>query len=242
MSFSGQQYYYIGDSKYYKTGNELGRDSICKQYTYARNVIQWNVDLFNGVRNKKRTSGIKLRDDETEGYNIIPNFFISARMDKHFRYDEDGIKENDKENKSYQFRNRLFDRDTLLLFHYDVNFLFVLSLYARNDAAARAEWKEKLRGKFRESIQKWLRESYDFYILNAHPGVEWKDYIHCHFKDVVGKIYRPFKDEGTLLLALENVKDDSKVKEDADINIYIENAKLIAELEKSFNVMPFNFR
>ena len=39
--------YYIGDSKYYKMGNELGKESVYKQYTYARNVIQWNLDIFN---------------------------------------------------------------------------------------------------------------------------------------------------------------------------------------------------
>ena len=136
--------YYIGDSKYYKMGNELGRESIYKQYTYARNVIQWNLDIFNGESDKKSTSGIKLRDDETEGYNIIPNFFISARMDEQFRYDEEGIQESNKQEtrrKSYQFKNRLFDRDTLLLFHYDVNFLFVLSLYARNNEGERSAWK-----------------------------------------------------------------------------------------------------
>lgn len=42
-----RQTYYIGDSKYYKMGHELGRESIYKQYTYARNVIQWNLDIFN---------------------------------------------------------------------------------------------------------------------------------------------------------------------------------------------------
>ena len=31
--------YYIGDSKYYKRGNSLGKESIYKQFTYARNVI-----------------------------------------------------------------------------------------------------------------------------------------------------------------------------------------------------------
>lgn len=69
--------YYIGDSKYYKMGNELGKESVYKQYTYARNVIQWNLDIFND--GKVPPSGIKLRDDETEGYNIIPNFSFRHR-------------------------------------------------------------------------------------------------------------------------------------------------------------------
>lgn len=222
--------YYIGDSKYYKMGNELGKESIYKQYTYARNVIQWNLDIFNGESDKKNTSGIKLRDEETEGYNIIPNFFISARMDEQFRYDEEGIQESDKQEtrrRSYQFKNRLFDRDTLLLFHYDVNFLFVLSLYARNNEEARAAWKEKIRGKFRETIQDWLQDSFNFYVLKAHPGVNTKEYIHSHFKDVIGKMYSPYEDQNILSLALDN---DENMKKDND--------RLLDELGKSFYVMP----
>ena len=34
--------YYIGDSKYYKRNNPIGKESVAKQFTYARNVIQWN--------------------------------------------------------------------------------------------------------------------------------------------------------------------------------------------------------
>ena len=222
--------YYIGDSKYYKMGNELGKESIFKQYTYARNVIQWNLDIFNGESDKKSTSGIKLRDEETEGYNIIPNFFISARMDEEFRYDEEGIQESNKQEtrrKSYQFKNRLFDRDTLLLFHYDVNFLFVLSLYARNNEVARAAWKEKIRGKFRQTIQEWLQESFSFYALKAHPGVNTKEYIHSHFKEVIGKMYSPFEDQSILSLALDK---DEAMKADND--------HLLAELSKSFYVQP----
>lgn len=84
-----QQTYYIGDSKYYKMGHELGKESIYKQYTYARNVIQWNLDIFND--GKRTQSGVKLRDDVTEGYNIIPNFFISAKLNEQFDYSDDGI-------------------------------------------------------------------------------------------------------------------------------------------------------
>ncbi len=40
--------YYIGDSKYYKLSGDVGDTSVYKQYTYAWNVIQWNLDIFNG--------------------------------------------------------------------------------------------------------------------------------------------------------------------------------------------------
>lgn len=49
-----QQTYYIGDSKYYKMGHELGSESIYKQYTYARNVIQWNLDIFNSGKKQNQ--------------------------------------------------------------------------------------------------------------------------------------------------------------------------------------------
>lgn len=168
--------YYIGDSKYYKMGNELGKESVYKQYTYARNVIQWNLDIFNNGR--VPTSGVKLRDDETEGYNIIPNFFISATMDERFDYGNDGINETDRRNNLYmskQFNNRLYDRDTLLLFHYDVNFLFVLSLYAKNHLGEQRTWKEKIRAKFRKEIQTWLQQDFEFYAMKPRPKVNVKD-------------------------------------------------------------------
>lgn len=200
-----KQTYYIGDSKYYKMGHELGSGSVYKQYTYARNVIQWNLDIFNDGRQTE--SGVKLRDDVTEGYNIIPNFFISAKLNEHFDYSDDGIEKTDRKHnkhKKMQFKNRLFDRDTLLLFHYDVNFLFVLSLYARNNAVLKAEWKEKVRNKFRQEIQNWLQQDYNFYAMRARPGVNGEEYIKHNFKEVVGKIYTPFKDENTYSLALDS--------------------------------------
>lgn len=214
--------YYIGDSKYYKMGNELGKESVYKQYTYARNVIQWNLDIFND--GKVPPSGIKLRDDETEGYNIIPNFFISASMDEKYRYSIDGIKETDRKNNRYmskQFQNRLFDRDTLLLFHYDVNFLFVLSLYARNNKDEQYHWKENIRSKFCTEIRNWLQQDFDFYAMRPLPTVNVKEYVETHFRQVLGKVYTPFSEENIFSLALDK-------KEEKD------NEALLAELRKSF--------
>ena len=57
--------YYIGDSKYYKMGNELGKESVYKQYTYARNVIQWNMDIFKTLKYHHRVLNfvmMKLKD------------------------------------------------------------------------------------------------------------------------------------------------------------------------------------
>ena len=226
-----RQTYYIGDSKYYKMGHELGRESVYKQYTYARNVIQWNLDIFNGLNGTVKTSPVRLRDELTEGYEIIPNFFISAKLDEQFRYNDDGIEKTDRKknkHKNVQFMNRLFDRDTMLLFHYDVNFLYVLSLYARDNASQKAAWKNKIRNRFRREIQEWLQKDYDFYAMRAKPSVDDAAYIKTHFQQLLGKIYTPFsQDKSIYSLALENA---DKYKS--------ENEALLSELRKHFFVEP----
>ena len=111
--------YYIGDSKYYKRSKndrtQLGDKSIYKQYTYARNVIQWNINLFlDGEVNGEYP---QLRDSLTEGYNPIPNFFISARIpnkktggSKFLSFDDKELKAQDGGVQlNRQFENRLFD-------------------------------------------------------------------------------------------------------------------------------------
>lgn len=191
-------------------GHELGTESVYKQYTYARNVIQWNLDIFNDFNKTVKTSNVRLRDENTEGYEIIPNFFISAKMDEGFNYTKDGIEKTDRQNNKYkqlQFKNRLFDRDTLLLFHYDVNFLFVLSLYARDNAVQKADWKEKVRNKFRKEIQDWLQVDYNFYAIKAHPDVNGEEYIKDHFKELLGKVYTPFADKNVYSLALDKAPE-----------------------------------
>lgn len=225
--------YYIGDSKYYKLGNDIGKESVYKQYTYARNVIQWNLDLF--MDRKQKSSDVKLRDDVTEGYNVIPNFFISAKMDSGLSY-ADRVDETERRHPyfvSRQFENRLFDRDTLLVFHYDVNFLYVVSLYARDNAGQKVAWRNKVRDIFREKIQEILGKQYQFYAMRQHPGVDGVGYIREHFKQLLGKVYTPFEDKGIYSLALE---DPSAVPEDRRCDVARENAEVLESLRESFYV------
>lgn len=222
--------YYIGDSKYYKIGNSLGTESIYKQRTYARNVIQWNLDIWlDGKANmNNRFERIQLFDEVTEGYNIIPNFFISATIDNETLSYDDHTEPHPKQPPvSRQFKNRLYDRDTLLLSHYDVNFLFVLSLYARNRAAAKSAWRESVRAKFRIAIQQMLKEKFDFYALAAHPDVDATAYFKAHFQDTLGKTFRPYENQNIFSLAL-----DKSFPQD--------NKNLLAALGDNFYVVPVN--
>lgn len=220
--------YYIGDSKYYKIGNSLGKESIYKQRTYARNVIQWNIDIWlNGKPNMADPfERIQLFDEVTEGYNVIPNFFISASIDKKTLSYEDYTEPHPNQPPvSRQFKNRLYDRDTLLLSHYDVNFLFVLALYARNNAGAKAAWKHSVRDKFRRAVQDMLKEKFKFYALAAHPDVNASDYFKSHFQDTLGKTFRPYENQNIFSLAL-----DKSYPEDND--------RLLSSLEENFYVVP----
>ncbi|PAM96116.1 hypothetical protein B4N84_03990, partial [Flavobacterium sp. IR1] len=72
--------FYIGDSKYYKSDNHAGKVSKNKQFTYAKNIIQYNIDLLNEGRYFKES--IRYRDELTEGYNVTPNFFIYGFVDE----------------------------------------------------------------------------------------------------------------------------------------------------------------
>lgn len=195
-----KEIYYIGDSKYYKIGSSVGDESVYKQYTYARNVIQWNLDLFlSDNEEKKKTDNPKniwLRDETTEGYNIIPNFFISAFVDKNLSFENDNLRKRDTVFNARQFENRLFDRDTLIITHYDVNFLYVLSLYARNNTFAKTSWKVQVRELFRKNIQDELNKNYSFYAITPREGVNADQFMQQNFQQLLGKVYTPYGETG----------------------------------------------
>ena len=207
--------YYIGDSKYYKRNHSVGGESVAKQFTYARNVIQWNLRIFLDDKPEEaayRDDFPKLRDDVTEGYNVIPNFFISATVDADLSYDEGTIeRKKDSLLQSRHFENRLFDRDTLLIAHYDVNFLFVLSLYARNSYGKKEYWKNKMRRKFREDIQEMLSARFKFYAMTPYSSTDPEIFFKEHFQMMLGKVYTPYNDvnEKTTFYSLALTKVDS---------------------------------
>ena len=217
----GGKTFYIADSKYYKRGNGLGEESVAKQFTYARNILQLDIDLFlNGDKASERVKerraavgGVRLlRDEATEGYDVIPNFFISATVPESLDYDDDRLALHEGEYRNVHFANRLFDRDTMILSHYDVNFLYVVRLYARNDAGLRAAWRRKVRDEFREHIRTLLGERFLFHAMMPCDGVSDEDaarFLRENFRVTLGKVYAPYpRVDGKKVysLALENPK------------------------------------
>lgn len=245
--------FYIGDSKYYKQANNPEGNSIYKQYTYARNVIQANLDLFNqkdanGKRiNKPGEDYLIYRDDDTEGYNITPNFFIRAHVPSDRSYEDDDLQEKGDMEKKIHFENRLFDRDTLLLQHYDINFLYVLSVYGSENAVAQKAFKQKARIMFRDKIMEDIEKEYDFFSLQLKPytiedcddedeegSVSNVDRMNRlveqkYFHRLLGKAFRPYKEEEFLYLSLESKPE-----------YYQGNMKLLADLSQDFNIRHYN--
>lgn len=222
-----REVYYIGDSKYYKNGHLVTSESIYKQYTYARNVIQWNVNLFlsddtaydeedrqSRKEDRERFKNIHLQDSNvTEGYDVIPNFFISA-----FVYDDHKYNATENIRKhingkgehctkvSYQFPDRLFDRDTLFLSQYDVNFLYVIYLYARNKANEKAVWKKHVREIFRNEIREVIQSEYKIYAMRARLGVDGVLYFQQHFYELNGRVFQPYGENREMYFAYARPK------------------------------------
>lgn len=231
-----QSIYYIGDSKYYKIGHEVVGSALYKQYTYAKNVIQYNLNLFLAEKQGKPLSAkvkkrmLPYRDEMTEGYNITPNFFISAKINKLNSMEYDYNNPHLEEHKSSegdtalshvqkQFENRLFDRDTLWLSQYDINFLFIIALYVRDNDYAKDHFRRDARELFRRRIIPIIEAEYDFFILVKKEEDPLKKLVDKHFRILNGKIYHPFNkaedDDKTLILALE--KKETTKEENSNI-------------------------
>lgn len=166
----------------------------------------------------------------TEGYNVIPNFFISGTVPEDLNY-SDHIEETKKTAKTHvsrQYINRLFDRDTLLVTHYDVNFLFVLSLYARDNAGQKKQWRDKVRNIFRDKIRDELSKRYDFHAMRAKPGINSEAWLKEHFADVIGKVFAPYtEDKGIVALALA---DPAKAASEKERKLIEEENRKVLEL------------
>jgi hypothetical protein len=204
--------FYIGDSKYYKTNNEVQENSIYKQFTYAKNVIQFNIDLLN--EGKQINKNIRYRDIVTEGYNITPNFFIQGVVTDIFDFDNDkllidfskGIKH------SYHFKERIFDRDSLFVNHYTINFLFVLKSYTNKSTFELNKYREEIHEKFRTNFVSYLKKQdlFKFYYSEFDSSSSLRDFVNKEFRALTGRAYVSKSNDRKLILALNN--SDAELK------------------------------
>lgn len=196
--------YYVGDSKYYAAWNEVGSNSIYKQFTYAKNIIQFNINLLHHwePQDKSKDNYLPYRDSLTEGYNITPNFFIRGVVDsQNISYEENIKEQSDVVRFNRHFYNRLFDRDTLILKEYNINFLYVLSTYAIHiDSESRTH---RLRTLFRNDLIESLDKAYKFYKVKQRTGgMSLEELVQTNFYTFAGRMYQSPEDK-TIWVALE---------------------------------------
>ena len=194
--------YYIGDSKYYFYGADLDEKSLYKQFTYAKNIIQLNINIFNKPDGQRKSDeqeiikDVRYRDQLTEGYNLTPNFFVRGYVkaedltDGHACYEHDRLCENKQIMPvNSHFSNRPFDRDTLVLQAYNINFLFVLASYVNN--ADNESIKQRIHERFRADMITVFNKKYDFYQVT--PAGDMKTFVNAHFEEYLGKMYHSDK-------------------------------------------------
>lgn len=219
--------YFIGDSKYYKDTTNIGKNSIYKQFTYAKNVVQFNIDVFNKRRVSENVKDCRYRDPLTEGYNITPNFFIRGAIDfKNPKSQEmQLIKNAERLRQNEHFFNRLFDRDTLFLQTYNINFMYVVASYVNNSSDIGV--KKSLQTLFRNNFITFVETRFDFSVLEPKRG-SLEDAVEKNFKKLNGKIYKPSDTDELVILAL-----------DKDKKHQFENLKLLSEIEDDFYVYDY---
>lgn len=240
--FSKDEIIYVGDSKYYRDDNEVIGKSVGKQYTYARNVIQVNMNHLITHNQWLTICGkeLRYRDSVTEGYDFTPNFFIRSSID--FENDFDWKKPkllHDQYASEFEgtmhFRNRLFDRDTLYIQTIDVNFMYVLQYYAcgRKNEKVSKEFKAVIR----RAIVDSLKAKYDFYLVTITDPIysslrseERTSYVLAQLSECHGRMFCPEENKGVFILALEkgcsensfilssiDLKAGFAIREDADL-------------------------
>ena len=199
---------------------------------------------------RQRFQGVCYRDELTNGYNVTPNFFIRGDVPKYendsqfasdyFYKQNDEVKlirlaRKDNEDgpeaeqamiehlwkiRQRQFANRLFDRDSLLLQIYDVNFLYVLKAYTSKQSSLREKFKNDARAMFRKNFLDILDAKYYFWAIympdmeGAEGGVDddrrLEEFVISKSYYLEGKIFQPNGLKKCVILALERESVDNR--------------------------------
>lgn len=215
--------FYIGDSKYYKSDNNAGKVSKYKQFTYAKNIIQFNIDLLN-KKGENNIGNLRYRDGITEGYNISPNFFIYGYINDVSDYEQHSIVKKKETIPSFHFKERLFDRDTLFVHQYKINFLYVLKAYTNFNESEIKEFRKEIKDTFRNHFLDFFNNKeecgFEFY-ESILPTEEYKTFVNDNFKKLNGKCFCTI--DNRLLLA--------KHKDDAELVKLLAHFKKIDDLQ-----------
>ena len=208
--------YYIGDSKYYSDSHDIEGVPLYKQFTYARNAIQYNIDQYY-LKHKANPNAIRYRDKDTEGYNVTPNFFVRPKIKSDtLDFDTPSFRASENQPKpNKHFEDRLFDRDTLLLREYEINLIFLIAAYGSYED----HWATSIRTTIREDMLQFLTDTYNFFKIQPKDipvttptgqlfDIPFLNYFH---NLLAGKVYKESDDSTDLILAFEKTTEQGKL-------------------------------
>lgn len=208
--------YYIGDSKYYSDSHDIEGVPLYKQFTYARNAIQYNIDQYY-LKHKANPNAIRYRDKDTEGYNVTPNFFVRPKIKSDtLDFDTPSFSASGNQPKpNKHFEDRLFDRDTLLLREYEINLIFLIAAYGSYED----HWATSIRATIREDMLQFLTDTYAFFKIQPKDipvttptghlfDIPFLNYFH---NLLAGKVYKESDNSTDLILAFEKNTEQGKL-------------------------------
>ena len=183
--FKGCKIIYIGDSKYYKDPAKIASQKY-KQFTYSRNIIQENIYIVNNGENTIYSRNY--RDSVSEGYNVTPNFFVFAVVQSSYLEANTLISiDSQAAEFSFHFENRLFDRDSLHILYFKIDFIGLLNFYVGTDkrlGVSHSTLKRTSKNTIQTEFRQYLDRRYMFCFVEIS-----QDSIEGNFKALHGKIF-----------------------------------------------------
>lgn len=212
--------HYIGDSKYYKPDNEVKGINLYKQFTYAKNVIQLHINLLN---EKKLPRHLRYRDELTEGYNITPNFFIYGfipvdnNRELIISFDSHHLESKGDIKKTSHFPTRLFDRDTLFVHQYQLNFLFILKAYTIKRQSIIRNFRTQSKKLFRENFIRYFKTQTEFsFYEKQFTKSDLSCFLNEHFRMLNGRCISIAQEENKVKLLVAVHQDATFLVDELD--------------------------
>ena len=198
--------------------------ALYKQFTYAKNIIQFNMDVFNDAP-AKYPKDLFYRDELTEGYNITPNFFIYGYLNKGIisDYTNHNIEKNENpaDGKYYstkmQWKFRLFDRDTLFALHYKISFPYILKTYISKNISFLEQQRTLIKSKFKSEFITFMNDvdksKFTFFSFKFASENELEQFVNRNFREVIGKVIRLPNSKNDNILFVACHKHDIQFKD-----------------------------
>lgn len=177
---------YIADSKYYAIDATIGIESRTKQFTYAAGIQNEWIDK----------PSFRFMDADTRGYDIIPNYLVSAKIPESRKKRMSTLFEPDENFNSERVHmshvdNTLFSGTTKYIFKFSVDFKYVVDLYGRNNENEIETFKDKAHKIARESAISFYDGLFRFFWFTDLPEA------HKSLKDLLVLDYRAGVEDGS---------------------------------------------